>query len=488
MGSGTAWMTVMMLLDRSIGLISTLILARLLIPEDFGIVAMCMSVIAALQVFTAFGFDVVLIQNQDSTREHYDTVFTLNVLLGAVTSLAIVAAANLTANFYSEPRIALPMTILAFGVFCRSFENIKVVDFRKDLEFKKEAILRISQKLSGFAVTIPLAFYLQSYWAMISGMLFMWIFSVLLSYYMKPYLPKFRLSKMKEIFSFSAWLLLNNLMIFINYRFADFFIGSRLGAGPLGILNMSVEIAATPATQFVSSANRAIYPGYAKLVDNKTELVQTYLSVICAISIVAAPIGLGIAAISDLIVPVLLGDKWVEAAPLLAILGVYSVVGALISNSNYIFYALAIPRQLTYFTAIHITILVISMYFLVNEMGIVGAAWAMLGANCVSLPVIVIMASRHIPVNLGMFMSRVWRSILAGALMYLAVRQFLLLDLMLPDIIILFLAIALGALFYGAALFLLLLVSGSRSLEEWKCINNGAAMVARKCGFQVSSV
>ncbi len=473
----------MMLLDRSIGIISTLILARLLFPADFGIVAMCMSVIAALQVFTAFGFDVVLIQNQNSTRDHYDTVFTLNLLLGVGTSIAIAAAAGLTATYYSEPRIVLPMMVLAFGVFCRSFENVKVVDFRKDLEFKKEAILRVSQKLSGFVVTIPLAFYLQTYWAMIFGMLFMWIFSVLLSYYMKPYLPRFSLSKLKEIFSFSSWLLVNNLMIFIEYRFADFFVGRRLGAGPLGVLNMSVEIAATPATSLVAAANRAIYPGYAKLVDDKVELVRTYLSVVCGISVVAVPIGLGIAAISDLIVPILLGDKWVEATPLLAILGVFSAVGALISNTTYIFYALAVPRQLTYFQLIHILVLIPLMYYFVGNTGIVGAAWAMLAANCVSLPVIVLMASRHVPVGLWMFLGQVWRSVTAGAIMYFAVRQFVHLDLTLPEGFLMILAILIGAMVYGAALMLLILTTGFRSTEEWKFVNNAAAMIVQKTKF-----
>ncbi len=476
-------MTIVMLLDRSIGLISTLILARLLIPADFGIVAMSMSVIAALQVITAFGFDVVLIQNQEATRKHYDTVFTLNVLLGIGISVAIVVAAPLTASFYSEPDVRLPMLILAFGVFCRSFENIKVVDFRKDLEFRKEAILRISQKLSGFAVTIPLAFYLRSYWAMISGMLFMWIFSVLLSYYMKPYVPRFSLSKVKEIFSFSAWLLVNNLMIFITHRFSDFFVGRRLGAGPLGILNMSVEVAATPATQLIASVNRAVYPGYAKLAADKAELARTYLSVICAISVVAVPIGLGIAAISDLIVPILLGNKWLDATPLLALLGVYSVVGALNSNTGYLFYALAMPRHLTYFELVHILVLIPSMFYFVGERGIVGVAWAMLFANCVSLPFIVILASRYVPFGLGSFLNRIWRSLLAGAIMYFAVREFLRADLDLPDIIVLLLAIVVGALTYVAALFCLIRIFASRLNAEWQLVKHAATLVARKVQF-----
>ena len=82
MGSGAVWMSAMMLADRVIGLTSTLILARLLVPEDFGLIAMCTSVIAALEVFTAFGFDVFLIQNQKARRSHYDTVFTLKLMMG----------------------------------------------------------------------------------------------------------------------------------------------------------------------------------------------------------------------------------------------------------------------------------------------------------------------------------------------------------------------------------------------------------------------
>ncbi len=470
----------MMVLDRLIGLISTLILARLLIPADFGIVAMCMSVIAGLQLFTAFGFDVVLIHKQDATRDHYDTVFTLNLILGLITCGVIAGSAGLTAAFYDEPRLINPMLVLAFAFFFRAFENVKVVDFRKDLEFRKEAILRVSQKLCGFAVTIPLAFYLRSYWALVLGTLTLCIASVVLSYVMKPYMPRLSLKKVREIFDFSSWLLINNFLIYLELRFGDFVIGKRLGAAALGTMNIAIEVAATPATQLVAAANRAIYPGYAKLVDNHDELVRTYLSVICGISIVAIPVGLGISSVAELIVSVALGEKWVNAALLIKILGLVSVVGALISNTNYIFYALGKPRQLTYFSLLHVCVLLPSMYYLVREMGTVGAAWAMLLANCVSLPTIVLMASRYVPISIGRFFGQVWRSAIAGVAMFAAVREFPSLSLGLPDAATLALSVAVGVVSFAGSLLIVVVLTGFRSLEEWKLICKFLAMLTRR--------
>ena len=470
----------MMVLDRSIGLISTLILARLLIPEDFGVVAMCMSVIAGLQLFMAFGFDVVLIQKQDATRDHYDTVFTLNIMLSLVTCGAVATTAGLTAAYYDEPRVVEPMYVLSIAFLVRGFENIKVVDFRKDLEFRKEAVLRIAQKLCGFCVTIPLAFYLRSYWALVFGVVALNIASVFLSYIMKPYVPRLSLRKIGEIFDFSSWLLFNNFLIYLDQRFSDFVIGRQIGAGALGLMNISREVAATPATQLVAAANRAIYPGYAKLAEDTAELARTYLSIMCAISIVVVPIGLGIASVAELVVSVALGEKWAGAAVIVGVLGLYSVLEALLSNTNYIFYALAIPRQLTYFTLAHVCLLLPTMYFFVSWLGIEGAAWAMVATNCVSLPMIVFLASRYVPISLGKFMAKVWRAVIAGLVMYFVVRKFQSLSLTDGEAVTLVASILVGAVTYGAALIAIVTLTGFRSLEEWKYISKFAKSVASR--------
>ena len=171
MFDGAIWMTLLNLLERSIALVSTLILVRLLAPEDFGVIAMAMVFVQGLELLTAFGFDIVLIQKQETTRVHYDTAWTFKICFGALSATLLLLIAPFAADFYMKPELTLIIRALALGFLIRSFENIAIVDFRKFMQFNKDFYLRLSVKAVGFMVTIPLAFQLRSYWALIFGVL-----------------------------------------------------------------------------------------------------------------------------------------------------------------------------------------------------------------------------------------------------------------------------------------------------------------------------
>src|SRR5688500_19973733 len=115
MASGAAWMVLAKLAERSLALVSMLILARVLVPQDFGIVAMAMSFVALLEMLTAFGFDVALIQKQTKERGHWDTVWTFTALVGFAIAALMIAFAGLVADFFDEPRLVEVMWVLAFG-------------------------------------------------------------------------------------------------------------------------------------------------------------------------------------------------------------------------------------------------------------------------------------------------------------------------------------------------------------------------------------
>ena len=170
MAKGAAWMVLFKLSERLIGVVSTLILARLLIPDDFGLVAMAISMLAVLELVTSFNFDISLIQNQNAERYHYDTAWTCNLLLGLGEALAMMALALPAASFYGEPRVAGIMFALAAYTAVRGFANIGVVAFQKDLDLHKEFRFGITKKLFAFTVTVTLAFYLRNYWALMAGM------------------------------------------------------------------------------------------------------------------------------------------------------------------------------------------------------------------------------------------------------------------------------------------------------------------------------
>ena len=128
MAAGAAWMILFRLTERSIGFISTLILARLLVPDDFGLVAMATSILAALELLGAFSFDMALIQNQAATRKHYDTAWTFEVLFGVIKCALLLALSVPAAAFYGEPRITAVMQVLALCTLLQGFDNIGVVE------------------------------------------------------------------------------------------------------------------------------------------------------------------------------------------------------------------------------------------------------------------------------------------------------------------------------------------------------------------------
>ncbi|MDW8356266.1 MAG: oligosaccharide flippase family protein, partial [Bryobacterales bacterium] len=186
-----------------------LVLARLLVPADFGLVAMAMSVIAVLDLLTSFSFDVALIQKANLRREHYDTAWSLHFLLSCSCSLLVVAIAYPTAAFYGEPRLFEVMLALALAWFIAGFENVGIVDFRRLLNFRREFYFLAIRRALSFAITIGLTFTLRSYWALVIGTVAHRLIGVLLSYAMHPYRPRFSFATARELFSFSGWLVFN---------------------------------------------------------------------------------------------------------------------------------------------------------------------------------------------------------------------------------------------------------------------------------------
>jgi lipopolysaccharide exporter len=163
MAVGAIWMVLAKLLERSLGLISTLILARVLVPHDFGIVAMAMSFVALLEMLSAFGFDVVLIQKQTKERRHWDTAWTFEIIFGLSIATLMVLCASPVATFFREPDLVDVLRVLAIGSAVQGFQNIGLVAFRTEMRFDREFKFLMAKKLMGFVITVPLAFILDSY-------------------------------------------------------------------------------------------------------------------------------------------------------------------------------------------------------------------------------------------------------------------------------------------------------------------------------------
>jgi O-antigen/teichoic acid export membrane protein len=151
---GAAWMVLFRLCDRSIGVVSTTILARLLLPADFGLVAMAMSIIALLEMAMSFSFEIALIQKSNPERDYYDTAWTLNVLSALAGACVTAALAHLVASFYADPRLVAVLLAIAATWLVTGFENVGTVNFRRRMDFAVEFRFMAAKRIIAFVVTM----------------------------------------------------------------------------------------------------------------------------------------------------------------------------------------------------------------------------------------------------------------------------------------------------------------------------------------------
>lgn len=413
---GAAWMVLFRLLDRSIGIVSTAILARLLLPADFGLVAMAMSIIAVIELATTFSFEIALIQKADPQREHYDTAWTLNIIVGAVGALVIAALALPTAAFYGDARLAPVMLAIASTWLFSGFENVGTVDFRRAMNFSAEFRLMAIRRLISFAVTMVAALTLGSYWALIIGTATARLAGVVLSYLMQPFRPRLSLARTRELFSFSGWMLANNIAGVILGKVPHFAVGRLFGAQSLGAYTVGAEIAHLAYTELIAPINRATFPGYARLAGDPPAFRRICLDATAAILLIVLPVTIAVAVLAAPIVRVLLGSQWAEAAPIIQVLAFAGAVSAVTSNNVAVYLALGRPHLATSIFVVRLMMVLVAIALLVGPHGMLGVAWAELLASVGSLAISLPVLFRTLKLRSLDYLGHLWRPLLASAL------------------------------------------------------------------------
>ena len=451
--------------DKLIGLVSTLVLARMLLPADFGLVAMAMLLISALNLLVSFGFDVSLISNRDAGRDEFDTAWTFTVLFSAGCAVILGLLAIPTANFYHEPRLVFVILVLAVTFAIQGCANIGPVIFRREMRFDQEFKYLLSRRMSTVVVTIPLALIMQNYWALVIGQFSGTLLATVLSYIVSDYRPRFSLKAKVALFHSSKWMVVNNVMGFINNNIAQFCIGRISGAQVLGVYSIGAEISSMPTTELIAPINRAAFPGYAKAANDINVLRNSFLKVISSIALFAIPAGLGILAVADLLVPAVLGWKWTDAIPVMQILAIYGVIQALQTNIGYIYLALGNLRRITIIGGIQAVLTLLLLIPSTYYYGVRGAAWASLGTIVLMIPVNQTLIARCLDLSATEFGKRLVRPlisalVMAGVIMLLK-HTFTLRHVTLDYVLALLLCVAVGALVYGTTVYALWRLAGA---------------------------
>ena len=417
---GAGWSLLLRAIDRGVGLVSTVVLARLLVPADFGVVALAASLIDLAGLLGAFGLELSLIQNPAADRRHFDTVWTCNALFGLGLAAVLVLLAPLAAHYCSEPRLAPVIIGLAGARAIAGFQNVGLVLFQRDLAFDRDFKFRLYKRLATtFVATLPLAFVLRSQWALVGGAIAGSCIGLVLSYGMQPYRPRWSLVAWRELFAVSRWLQFAQLLRVVSERGSHFIIARFAGLSALGSFAMAKEIAQLPSGELTTAVHAGVFPGYAKIFQDRALLKQTYLRVTAILFLVTMPAGVALALLAQPVVAVTLGNHWLAVVPLLQILALNYVLSVFSRSTGYVYIALGDTRRNASQAALHAAVSLSIMLLLVPALGVVGAALALLAGTLAVAPVNFRMLGQALGVTLPELLAIAWRPLLATMVMAL---------------------------------------------------------------------
>lgn len=327
-------------------LVSTVVLARLLTPEDFGLVALGAAVTVLVKALTEMPVGSALIQSDAVDRMDLHAAWTLGVLRGLVLFAVSAAAAWPAAAIYDEPRLVHVVLVSALPAVIGGLANPKVALMQRDLVFYQLAVFQVTTKLIMFLVSAGIAIAYQSYWALLLGPVAAAVVRVALGYGMRRYRPRWSLARARKLLSFSIWLSLSSITRQLNWRLDDFLIGGVLGQATLGAYTMGSNLAEMPIREGVSPIASTLFPGLSQVRREGGNLAGAFLKGQAFLSMLAVPAALGFALIADLLVPLALGDKWSSAVIVVQIGGPVFALHATTLGINQLLTSLGRPQAL----------------------------------------------------------------------------------------------------------------------------------------------
>lgn len=468
--------------DRLIGMVSTLILARLLAPDDFGISAMAMLLVGLIGVLLDMGVNLTLVQNKHATQEDFDAAWTLRLIQSGVAAVVVFLAAYPAAEYFHDPRVTAVMQVLAVWVVLGGVENIGIVSFQKKMEFGLEFYFFFGKRVSGFLVTILAAWYLHSYWALVIGAMVTRAVGVVLSYAMHPMRPRLSLIRMKSMLSFSTWNLVRSIGGYLSENLDRLLVGGRESTATMGFYSMASEIAALPSSELLMPINRVLFPMFVAVKDEAEKLKRMFVLALGVQVMVGVPAGIGVVLVAPELVRVLLGERWMAAAPFIQIFGGINVLWAFSASGVYLLLALGRTKMTALIMWGQVLVFVVPALVLIPEGGAMAIAQLRLGVAAVGLLIFGYLIRRERPSwRLIELLACIWRPCIASAAMALVLLSLPALTAF-PVIVQLLLKTVLGAVVYSVAVLALWALGGRRDGAETYLLGKVRGMLTRKSG------
>jgi lipopolysaccharide exporter len=317
------------MIERSFGLISTLILARVLVPDDFGLIAIANLVIGFVSRSVESGGGQYLIQKDVVKDGDINTSWTISMILKLVIFILLLISTPFVADYYSDDRLELVIPILASMIIISAFTNPYTAILQRNQEYAVIFKINVIKKFSSVVITVTTALIYQSYWALIIGHLVSNAVGTLCSYLFIAYRPWFSLRSAKEQWGFSKWMLAKGILGYTRAQLDTFMVSSFYSPSFLGGFHISKYIASMPGSEGLSPALQPLLATFSRTITDKEAIRHQISLVIIVVFALSVPLSCYLFVFSEPFVLLLLGNKWGEFASVFGILSFLTIPAAI---------------------------------------------------------------------------------------------------------------------------------------------------------------
>ncbi|MBX0324344.1 lipopolysaccharide biosynthesis protein [Halomicroarcula sp. F13] len=418
--TGGLWLGLLNVLDRLVRMGTLVVLAGLLSPTAFGVVGLAMLSLSVLRRCSQLGLDEALVQHRrDDVDGYLDTTWVLRSVRGVGLAVTAVAIAPFVATVFESPTLEPVIRALAVVPLVTGLRNPGVVYFKKQLEFHREFVYKVSGTVAHTITAIGVAITLGTLWALVWALIASTVSQTIVSYLVHPYRPalSFDRNAAGELVGYGKWIFGSGILVFLLNRVDDALVGLTLGTTALGLYQMAFRFSNAPATEITHVVSRVTFPAFSQAQSDLQTLRDGFFGTVKFVSYVAVPMATGIVLVTPVFVDAFLGPSWTDMILTMQLLAVWAALRAIVSILGPLFRAIDHPEYSTVLQFSRLLVLLVCLYPATTTWGTAGAAVALLVSGGLQNPIALFVAIRQVDGSVWHFLQILTVPVIASALM-----------------------------------------------------------------------
>ena len=393
---GVPWTLLSYGVNRAVLVVTTIVLAHLLAPEDFGVVALATVALTLLALLKDLGLGGTLIVRRDLDEHAKGTVLTLMMVAGLVLALLAVALAPLLARLFDEPELDGVLAALSSMLLVGGFTSFYEALLQSELEFRRRFWALVAQAAVIAVASVALAVAGAGVWALVGGQVLGMVAFAAALVALTPVRirPAFSRAAASDAFATGRGFLVQSATSFLRQNADYVVIGQAFGSRALGFYSMAYRLGEIPYLGVTEPVARVTFPGFARLRDSGGDVEEPFLKVFRLVALVCCLLGVLLSALADPFTRVVFGDEWLPMAGALAVLGLWAAVRSIESTIAWLLNSIGLAGRAAAVSTVILVPLIPALVLAATWGDIATVAWVVLGDGLLSLVLLAATAHR----------------------------------------------------------------------------------------------